>query len=278
MKHTRVPVTVAALAVGLEAAADFIGISTEIMPGDGVNADLVVNLFADFDECEGGSQGVFALGGIPGLELNVAVNGGTFYSNPLNTNNAGRTAPPQEVVDLFPSVAFDSFVTIGLKTVPAGGTDATGVTPGFPTEDGIPTQGGVWSETRFQLDDAAWFVTPDDRQAYPGQADNPPDRVIVAQFSIAAGGASQMSISGSMVLLRGQHCDGSVFQEILDFEAPLCRLADIDGNGMVGTTDLLAVLAQWGPCLAECPADFRGDGMVGERDLLDVLENWGPCQ
>ena len=52
--------------------------------------------------------------------------------------------------------------------------------------------------------------------------------------------------------------------------------ADLDGNGDVGASDLLALLASWGPCKG-CPADFDGNGDVGASDLLALLASWGPC-
>ncbi|MEE8153903.1 MAG: sialidase family protein [Phycisphaerales bacterium] len=51
---------------------------------------------------------------------------------------------------------------------------------------------------------------------------------------------------------------------------------DLDDNGSVGASDLLSLLASWGPC-EDCPADFDGDGNVGAADLLALLVNWGPC-
>jgi len=51
---------------------------------------------------------------------------------------------------------------------------------------------------------------------------------------------------------------------------------DLDGDGSVATTDLLELLAAWGPC-AGCPADLDGDGAVGTVDLLALLAAWGPC-
>ena len=51
---------------------------------------------------------------------------------------------------------------------------------------------------------------------------------------------------------------------------------ELDGTGTVGVSDLLALLAGWGPCKG-CPADFDGDGFVGLSDLLALLANWGPC-
>ncbi|NNF42811.1 MAG: hypothetical protein HKO59_15925 [Phycisphaerales bacterium] len=48
---------------------------------------------------------------------------------------------------------------------------------------------------------------------------------------------------------------------------------DIDGDGQVGFSDLLAVLSAWGPC-SGCPADLDGDGLVGLIDLLIILSAW----
>ncbi len=52
---------------------------------------------------------------------------------------------------------------------------------------------------------------------------------------------------------------------------------DVDGDGVVGITDLLVVLGAWGPCPAPpapCPADLNDDGFVNVVDLLLVLGNW----
>ena len=51
---------------------------------------------------------------------------------------------------------------------------------------------------------------------------------------------------------------------------------DLDGSGNVGLSDLLELLAAWGPNPGH-PADFDGDDSVGLSDLLAMLANWGPC-
>ncbi|MHC4428585.1 MAG: S8 family serine peptidase [Planctomycetota bacterium] len=51
---------------------------------------------------------------------------------------------------------------------------------------------------------------------------------------------------------------------------------DFNGDGNVGTADLLQLLDDWGPC-AGCPTDLNGDGNVGTADLLELLSVWGPC-
>ncbi len=54
-------------------------------------------------------------------------------------------------------------------------------------------------------------------------------------------------------------------------------LGDLDGDGSVGASDLLILLASWGPCgdCEDCPADLNGDCAVGAADLLILLANWG---
>ncbi|MCH7546812.1 MAG: hypothetical protein IID30_10475 [Planctomycetes bacterium] len=52
-------------------------------------------------------------------------------------------------------------------------------------------------------------------------------------------------------------------------------LSGPDGNTNV--TDLLALLASWGPCAAACAADINTDGTVNVTDLLVLLGGWGPC-
>ncbi len=52
--------------------------------------------------------------------------------------------------------------------------------------------------------------------------------------------------------------------------------ADVDGDGTVGVSDLLAVVDQWGPC-SGCNSDIDGDGEVGIGDLLSIVDLWGNC-
>jgi len=58
-------------------------------------------------------------------------------------------------------------------------------------------------------------------------------------------------------------------------EPPDCPW-DLDGNAIVGASDLLSLLLQWGSN-PNGPPDFDGNGAVGASDLLALLANWGPC-
>ncbi|MHC4948017.1 MAG: peptidoglycan DD-metalloendopeptidase family protein, partial [Planctomycetota bacterium] len=53
---------------------------------------------------------------------------------------------------------------------------------------------------------------------------------------------------------------------------PACP-ADLDGDGMIGVSDLLAVLAAWGTAAG----DITGDGQTDVSDLLQVIALWGAC-
>ncbi len=57
----------------------------------------------------------------------------------------------------------------------------------------------------------------------------------------------------------------------------ISKPGDIDGDGVVSVTDLLALLSAWGPCPPDpepCPADFNGVGAVDVTDLLTLLGNF----
>ena len=57
--------------------------------------------------------------------------------------------------------------------------------------------------------------------------------------------------------------------------ATLVGAGDVDADGNIGITDLLALLAAWGPCLEACRPDLDADGFVGITDFLILLGNWG---
>lgn len=48
---------------------------------------------------------------------------------------------------------------------------------------------------------------------------------------------------------------------------------DVNGDGVVGTDDLLAILSAWGNC-GSCPEDLTNDGLVGVDDVLLVVSEW----
>ena len=71
---------------------------------------------------------------------------------------------------------------------------------------------------------------------------------------------------------QGNGSSGQVFR-IIPVDATISP-ADLDCNGAVGASDLLILLASWGPCDG-CLADLNGDHVVGASDLLALLAEWG---
>lgn len=49
---------------------------------------------------------------------------------------------------------------------------------------------------------------------------------------------------------------------------------DLDNDGMVATSDLLLLLADFG-CVFDCSSDINGDGIVSSSDLLVLLAAYG---
>lgn len=98
------------------------------------------------------------------------------------------------------------------------------------------------------------------------------DLVAVGAWYQAGAGAA----SGKVYVfdLGAVDCDGD---GLCDASGPGCPCPqDIDFDGMVGITDLLAVLLSWGTDPGG-PPDFDGSGAVGITDLLALLGAWGPC-
>ena len=60
--------------------------------------------------------------------------------------------------------------------------------------------------------------------------------------------------------------------EITDIDLPCSE--DINGDGDVNVTDLLAVIANWG---SKGEGDVNSDGVVDVSDLLAVVAAWGDC-
>jgi len=65
-----------------------------------------------------------------------------------------------------------------------------------------------------------------------------------------------------------------------DYTATIITLlpADLNGDGVVNTSDLLIMFGFWGPCPKQpnpCAPDLNGDGIVNTSDLLILFASWG---
>ena len=195
--------TSAPLILSGAASAEFLGLKAVFKDTTGFEdvVFIIVNVYATFSGDPGDL--ITAVVGVPGMPLNINVRDGVFYQNPFG----GDTAPNQALVDVFPSLAVDTFVTIGAKSfgTPQVPVDATILFPGWPG----------FGVDRLLVDDGGWYVTPNDLQGHPGEADNPANQVLLGQFSVAAGAGPFAGVFGTM-LVQGQS-GGELFQEYVAF-------------------------------------------------------------
>lgn len=93
----------------------------------------------------------------------------------------------------------------------------------------------------------------------------PTDNMRVRFTASDLGEGSVVEAGVDAVAIRLASCD----------DGAVC-VGDTDGSGAVDFTDLLGLLAVWGPC-ADCPQDLDSSGAVDFDDLLTLLTAWGPC-
>ncbi len=169
------------------ASAGFTGIKVTGKPNElGL---LVCNVYAIFDRP--GEDFMLAVAGTPNNPLDIHVNGGTFYQSPFGTD----LAPLGALITPFPSLAYDTFVTIGVKQVgPSPGN------PGQPVNNTVLTAGWPgFGPSALQGTNLAWFVIPSAPQADPFDPVNSfpgNGQILIGQFSTANG----TSIEGTMLL------------------------------------------------------------------------------
>jgi hypothetical protein len=77
---------------------------------------------------------------------------------------------------------------------------------------------------------------------------------------------------GNTIQISGDYTDGGC-NTVAD-ECPAGCLADLDGDGLVGVDDLLALLAAY---QTNGGGDCDGDGDTDVDDLLILIGAWGPC-
>ncbi len=177
-----------------------VGVATPLILVGGVNAGftgistasktnpwgiLTVNVYAEFDRP--GEDHMLAVAGTPNTPLSIEVIGGTFYQHAFGSDRAPNCALGQ--CGAFPSLTFDTFVTIGIKTWDPGMYEdqlvLTSEWPGF-------------GESTLSTSNAGWEITSLDPQGDPFNpnfvAGN--GSVLIGQFATANGSA----IQGTMLL------------------------------------------------------------------------------
>jgi hypothetical protein len=274
--------------------AGFVGISWIKKP----NAyDLMtLNVYAEFDNP--GNDWMQAVGGTPARPLDIfVIGGGDFYHNPFGTD----LAPPENLVELFPSLAFDSFFTIGIKTLAPGQQDELNLV-------NMPPLAG----TQIYTVNGSWGLVPptapqgnpfDPVNSFPGNGS-----ILIGQFSMS-GDDGPLGIAGQFLLqfisdgvvgqyyatfentascLSDDHCDdgdpcnGTEWCDEYIAECfPSWPVPDCNDNWILDSCDIANGTSDDDngngiPDECECPADLDGNGEVGGTDFLALLDAWGP--
>ena len=165
------------------ATADFQYLTLEVVDNGGLVAGTTYDLYANVDA--GGR--VDAVYGDGANTLSIGVDGGNFVQNIYGGNTSMDINPA--FLPIFPSLAYDSFVTIGL-------TDSTG---NALNNIGIDFTGFAAGGT-LSTDNGTWFVTPDDAQGNESGG-----RVLLGRFTIDGG-----DLEGS-INLQGRDSSGTVW-------------------------------------------------------------------
>lgn len=166
------------------ADAGFVGIKVVQKPAViAGQAALVCNVFATFDRPgQDLFNAVFARGDSP---MDIHVVGGTFYQHQFG----GDKAPSAALIPFFPSLAFDTFVTVGVKQVGS----APGVPPGSQFPDALDLSPGWPGFGPSSLGGTSiyWAVSPVDPQSDPFNPDyvGGNGQVLIGQFSTLNGSA-----------------------------------------------------------------------------------------
>ena len=98
-------------------------------------------------------------------------------------------------------------------------------------------------------------------------------------FSSGVGGAFCLPLPAVVGCTDSTACNfdpsASISNDMCDFTCWESQCPeDLDGDGFFFSTDILAVLSEFG-CSSECTVDITGDGAVSANDILALLALYG---
>ena len=235
-----------AMLVANSAFAGFTGIVVEekALCGGDLPAGVthVCNVYAQFDSAPGNR--IISVAGTPDFPMVIQVlGGGTFYQHFAGSD----AAPSQALIDAFPELACDTFVSIGKKT---GEGDMTIISPGIPGF--LPSSmGGT---------DGAWVVTPKDQQGEPDGS----LRVLLGQFTVENG----TGVEGAF-LIQAQSDGDPDFRQYVSFSCPL-GAADPTGACTIPAGACVQTSADLCEAIG---GSYQGDGAACAE--IPTVSEWG---
>ena len=191
MNNTRTTLTIAtvsSLFVASYATADFHGISIDTLDS-GMGLGTTYRVYVDVDE---GDQLDAVFGdAVDSLFVSTTT---SFYQNQFGTHKA----PSASLFSFFPSLQYDSFVTIGLLN---------------DTGDAMLDIGVDWSTFEsggnIETSNGSWFATPDDAQVF--EVDG---RVLIGQFTTTGDIDGMINIAGKNADLSNWEYRGIEFSSV----------------------------------------------------------------
>ena len=168
----------AALLTTTVAQAEFLGLSAELVGNNLVDGTWTARIYADLGA---GSRldAVYGNGQNPLLMTTTS----SLYQNDFGGDTSASINPA--LYAAFPSLKYDSWVTIGLED---------------QTNNALANIGVNFGSDSIETSDGSWYITPDDAQ---GQEVG--GRVLIAQFTTY--GAD--SVLYGTISLQGKNADGS---------------------------------------------------------------------
>lgn len=261
-------------------------IATSILAINTANADLVAvdivagpfqhpdgmhdtwRVVARFSEPDDQLATVFGLDNGKYLPLKFEVSHGELLNQTLFAGLPFNDFPS----DAFGGEPWDTYVTIGATDFPHNIV----FTPDFAGDfGGAPPNISVIKGCHWEEDDGSWlfFGEPPTVDQFDSEPNNATYDVVIIQCTVDAGaGIVFQGNLGWISSTTGVHNTPFIIAPICVGDCPW----DLDGDTFIGTSDLLILLASWGPDSCEA-ADFDNDGTVSTQDLLTLLANWGPC-
>ncbi len=201
------------------APAEFAGVKVVQKPGGLEHGLVTLNVYAVFDRPD---DEFIAVAGTPDNPLSIRVFGGDFFQHP---QGATLTAPfLQFLPGNPPTLAYDTFVTIGTKT-----NDL------FSTLDDVSTTPGLaFQDDRIETTNAAWFILP----SGPGNgglgAPNANGQVLLFQGSVSLKDNPNFTGMGGTMLLKYSTNEIAGIQVYVEFFVPAPAGGAIIAAGMLG--------------------------------------------
>ena len=226
----------------------FTGLTAELISEGG--AGLGLNTWRVYATFSNPSVDVLSVYGTAANPIDIS-SSTSWYQDPLGAAT-GNGINPLLFTD-FPSLAYDSWVTVGAESNGDGEITVVGLDlNAFEAGEDLTSDGTAGG---------SWIAIPGEVN---GTAPDAQGRVLIAQ----------LTTDGTIVFdcnLQYRESDGSspVATELSLVLQNGCP-EDINGSGMVDIDDILAVLTQFG-CTGICTGDLDGDGDVDVTDGLQVL-------